>query len=61
MSSQGLAQEQPNNGREHRDEARTSAQSGGECNTVDDIEISSVTTVAASGSGTNQGDGQGIE
>ena len=61
-SYQGFAQEQSNGGREHSSssESSTSAQSEGECHSIDDIELGTA-TAALSDRPSNGQNGQGVE
>ncbi len=59
LSSQGFAQEQSNDGREQRSESDTSAQSEGDCNSIDDIELGTATAALSNGPSNNtQGQGR---
>ena len=48
LTSYAFAQEQANGGREHRDESGTSAQSEGDCHSISDIELDTVTAALPS-------------
>ena len=48
LTFQALAQEQSNDGKEHRSESGTSAQSDGDCHSVGDIELGTVTAALPS-------------